>query len=214
MDTVTLTASMEPNQSLFRVMKTEAEKVETIAHNVLVMLSNRIYVNRAGSKLPLLDLDSARSQLEDKGDYTFTISTSNGDAYAFKIVFQRITTIGKQSVISEFFKEYAQHKRIIIAKDFNNKIADYVTKHHTQIFREASLLSNLIDYRDQPRFEVLSPIETEQFMSDYNTNEYTTKKMLRSDPVAKYYDLRKGQVVRIIRPSPTSGLAVDYRIVT
>ena len=53
----------------------------------------------------------------------------------------------------------------------------------------------------------------EKFKNEYNATDYTIKKILRSDPISKYYALRKGDIVRIIRPSPTSGEAIDYRIV-
>jgi DNA-directed RNA polymerase subunit H (RpoH/RPB5) len=33
------------------------------------------------------------------------------------------------------------------------------------------------------------------------------------DPIARYYKLKGGDVVRIIRPSNTSGLGFHYRIV-
>src|SRR4029079_10135801 len=126
----------------------------------------------------------ALKKIEDRGDGTYTIKANNGDNYAIKIVFQKISATGKQSVVSEFFKDYAQYKKIIIARDFNNKIADYVSKHHTQIFKEALLLDTPIDYPDEPRFELLSSSEMDQFKLEYNATDYTTKKMLRSDPIA------------------------------
>jgi DNA-directed RNA polymerase subunit H (RpoH/RPB5) len=204
---------MEPNKTLFLVIKSDAEKYKTIIDNTLVMLGNRIFIDKSGQKQSLLIPSEAAKKIDDKGDGTILIKANNADIYAIKIVFQRITSTGKQSIISDFFKEYSQYKKIIIARDFNNKISDYMVKHRTQIFKESALLSNLIDYRDQPKFELLSPTEMDQFKLEYNATDYTTKKMLKTDPIAKYYALHKGEIIRIIRPSPTSGEAIDYRII-
>lgn len=204
---------MEDNRTLFPVIKTEEYKINTIIKNTLTMLSNRIYVDSNGNKNSLLVLEEAAKTIEDRGDNVFIIKADNGDLFALKIIFQKISAIGKQSLINEFLKEYAQFKKIIIARDFNNKIVEYVLSYHTQIFKESSLLQDIISHRDQPRFELLSPSEMEKFKTEYNATEYTTKKMLRSDPVAKYFALKKGDIIRIIRPSPTAGEAIDYRIV-
>ncbi len=204
---------MEPNKTLFSVIKPESDKTNIILENLFIMLGNRIYIDKNGKKQPLLIPEEAIKRLEDRGDRTYMIKANNGEKYAIKIVFQKISATGKQSIISEFFKEYAQYKKIIIARDFNNKIAEYVLRHHTQIFKEALLLENIIDHRDQPRFELLSPTEMENFKAEYNATDYTTKKMTRTDAIAQYYALRKGDIIRIIRPSQTSGEAIDYRIV-
>lgn len=202
---------MEPNKTLFSVIKTESQKLEIILQNVLLMLSNRIYIDKNGDKQQLLDRDKAKTA--DKGDGVHVVTADNGDSYAIKIIFQKITSTGKQSVISEFFKDYVQYKKIIIANDFNTKIIDFVSKHHTQIFRESALLQDIISYRDQPRFELLSPSEMGQVKKEYNITDYTTEKLSKTDPISKYFALKKGDIIRIIRPSPTSGEAIAYRIV-
>lgn len=203
---------MEP-KTLFSITIPESVKRETIVTNTLIMLSNRIFIDKNGDKQPLLNAEEARDTIDDRGDGTYIVKANNGEMYAIRIIFQKISATGKQSVISDFFRDYAHYKKIIVARDFNNKIAEHVVKHHTQIFKEASLLQNIIDHRDQPKFELLSPSEMEKVKLEYNISEYTTKKLLRSDPITKYYALRKGEIVRVIRGSPTSGEAIDYRIV-
>lgn len=204
---------MKRNETIFQVIKPESEKTKIIVKNVLTMLGNRIYIDKKGEKKSLLDPEVVLKNIDDKSDGTFTFSSSTGDNYALKIIFQKITATGKNSAISEFFREYAKYKKIIVAHDFNNKIADYVAKHHTQIFKEHLLLMDIISYCDQPKFELLTPSEMVKVKEEYNVTDYTIEKMLRNDPIAKYFALKKGDIIRIIRPSPTSGEAIAYRIV-
>lgn len=204
---------MEANKTLFAVIKPESEKEKIIIKNVLKMLSNRIYIDNQGQKHQLLNETDAMKKVSNRGENTYIIKTDNHDTYVVKIVFQKISSTGKQSIISDFLKDYEKNKKIIVAQDFNNKIADFMSKQQTQIFKENALMSDLISYRDQPEFELLTPNEMELFKKEYNATDYTTKKMLKNDAVAKYFALKKGDIIRIIRPSPTSGQAIDYRIV-
>ena len=204
---------MEPNKSLFAVMKTDSEKTRIIIKNTLIMLSRRIYVDKSGNKHQLSNFSEATKSIEDRNDGTFTVTVTNNDKYAIKIVFQRISATGKQSIISEFFKDYGNYKKIIVARDFNTKISDYVNKHHTQIFKESDMLQDIYSYHYQPIIELLNPSEMEAVKKEYNATDYTIKKILKNDAITKYFALKKGEIIRIIRPSPTSGEAIDYRVV-
>ena len=204
---------MEENRSLFVVFKTEEEKNAIILDNVVLMLSHRIYVDKAGEKHPLLTYDDALKKARDVGNNSFTVKADTGDTYAIKIIYQKILTTGKQSVVSEFIKEYESDKKIIIANDYNNKIIDAVTRQGVQLFKERTLMSDLLTFRDQPTFELLSPKEMEQVKTEYNVTPYTLPKILRTDPVVKYFGLKKGDIIRIISPSPTAGMNTSYQVV-
>jgi DNA-directed RNA polymerase subunit H (RpoH/RPB5) len=177
------------------------------------MFSNRIYIDNNGNKQPLIDLEQAERNLKEGENGIFLLKANNGDNYAIKIIFQKLKTIGKQSVIMEFIKEYPKHKKIIVATDFNNKILEFAVKNHSQLFRESSLMSDLISHDEQPKFELLSPTEMELVKKEYNINEYTSLRLQRSDPITKYFALKKGDIIKIIRPSPISGSSIVYRMV-
>lgn len=193
-------------------MISEEDKIERILNNYLKMLSNRIYI-KGGEKQRLLDLEGAREAVEDKGDRTFTITANNNKIYSLKIILQKITSVSRNSPISEYLATYEGTNKTIVATDYNKKIIEHASKNKASIFKEADLMSDKLEYCDQPKFEVLSPTEKEQYFTEYNASAYTTKKILRTDPIVKYFAVKKGTVLRIVRPSSTSGEAIDYRIV-
>lgn len=202
---------MEENKSLFQVYKSEEEKIDIIVRHVLLMLSRRIFIDKEEKKQPLLDLSDKPKMNIAEG--VFTIKARNSENFAVKIFFHKITTSGKQSVISEFIREYADYKKIVIANDFNNKIADFAVKHGIQLFKESSMLEDVISYKDQPIFELLSPAEMKLVRSEYNTTNYTLNKTPRTDITVKYFGLKKSDIYRVKRYSPTSGYVPAYRIV-
>jgi len=200
-------------KSLFNVILTEEERLQTILHNLLLMLSRRIFI-KDGEKKQLITMEGAEKRIVDKGYNIYTLETDNYDNYAMIIIFQKITAIGKQSIVSDFFKDYSNFKKILVASDYNNKTLSSVLQNHSQIFRESTMMIDIISNEIQPKFELLSPEEMKRVKEEYHITDYTIPKLLKTDPVAKYFGLKKGEIIRIVRPSQISGLSISYRIVS
>ena len=74
---------------------------------------------------------------------------------------------------------------------------------------------NLIDSVLAPRYELLEK-ETDDFKNFcemFQCKKRNIPKLFVTDPMARYYNLKKGDIVRVIQPSETTGYAARYRIV-
>ncbi|MFQ5999717.1 MAG: DNA-directed RNA polymerase subunit H [Candidatus Bathyarchaeia archaeon] len=73
---------------------------------------------------------------------------------------------------------------------------------------------NIFDHEYVPKHEILTPEEREKILSEYRVQPYQLPRINASDPAAKAIGARPGDIVRIIRESPTAGKYVAYRYVT
>jgi DNA-directed RNA polymerase subunit H (RpoH/RPB5) len=130
------------------------------------------------------------------------------------VLLSNLKIAGKSPVLNEFMNKYANFHKIIVVDSITEKARQILTSgKFIEIFEENEFMINITEHVCCPEFIVLKNEELENFLESYNAKRKDLLKQLDSDPMSRYLYLRRGQVIRVVRNSETTGQSVAYRII-
>jgi DNA-directed RNA polymerase subunit H (RpoH/RPB5) len=153
---------------------------------------------------------------EIKSEYTDKKSKDkfNSTQIVVKIIHQKIQGITKIPIIKDFINQYQYFHKIFIFESISDKAKSNLCEiPNIEVFEEPFLMINIVEHIDSPKYELLTENEEKEIMESYLLKKKEMKKILTTDPIVFYFNLKRGNIIRIIRPSEQSGYSVDYRIV-
>ena len=161
------------------------------------------------------DVDKKPYYEQLKSKFNFSIQLSNPDRDNIKIYeihyFNQFNGMNT-SVINETMKVKDGIHKIIIVDDVVFSILKENNK-FVELFKTSELMLNLIDFKYCPKAIMLNEEEIKQVLKDYNVSKKQLPQFEKKDPLVRYYNGRKGDMFKIIRSSPVSGVAIAYRVV-
>lgn len=216
---------MDNTVDFFRLEKTQNDIYMTVMTNVVKMLTERGHLKKDD-----LEKNIKLQTSKTPDDLTYKIDTLvlpkrgvvndsdkqklgdnvPGVPFIVKIIPQKITSLQKN--IIDFINENKNYNKIIVIKEANNKkISQTIATHsnNTEIFEEHDLMVNIIDHEYQPKFIVLTDDEKAEFFESYTTKTKLIPKMSKDDKIARYYNLKSGDIIREERCTK-SGYSVSY----
>ena len=124
-----------------------------------------------------------------------------------------------KTVIQKVMGEYndPEISMILILKEKENSaVSKELTKDmykNVEIFIKRNMLFNISHHTFVPKHIVLTKEQEKELLEKYNTSKSKLPKLLHTDPMAKYYNMRHDQICKIIRKSPEVGESISYRVI-
>ncbi len=103
---------------------------------------------------------------------------------------------------------------MIIAKgSYTQAARTMARKNNIELIPATSLTFSIFDHFLVPVHQILTPEEREEVLKKYRVKPYQLPRIKASDPVVRAIGAKPGDILKIIRDSPTAGKYVSYRYV-
>jgi DNA-directed RNA polymerase subunit H (RpoH/RPB5) len=182
-----------------------SEKTQIILLNISKILRDRKLIKN------YTDFYDIVKKIGDNLEINLNYESNN---IAIKIIYNNITTIKDSNDIENFLDKYSKyHKFFVISSVSKKAFKQFQEFPLTEVFQEIHLMINITEHVLQPSFRLLTKKEVEEYFKTFDNKKREMPRMLDSDPVARYFGAKIGDIFEINRPSITTGESISYRIV-
>lgn len=199
----------------------EAQKLFQIYKTVIQMLLDRNYlVTQQEQDITREEFRAKFSESSSRDTMMLLKSKKDDPTDQIFVFFPEGEKVGVKEIRKYCvrMKEQGAQRAIVVIKTnltpiAKQALAEVAPKYILEQFLETELLVNITQHQLVPRHILLSPDEKKVLLEKYKLKETQLPRIQLTDPVARYFGLQRGQVVKIVRPSETAGRYITYRLV-
>lgn len=198
----------------------EASRLFRVYKTISSMLSKRGYmVSREMKDMTPTDFTNRFGEYPSREGLTILVEKADNETDQLFVFFPEDEKVGVKpiKILTDRMKDESVSSAILVlrgditpfAKQAVLEMSDSFRIEH---FKEAELLVDITQHTLVPDHRVLSQNEKQELLKRYRLRDTQLPRIQPNDPVARYYGMKRGQVVKIIRPSETAGRYITYRI--
>jgi len=201
-------------------LTTEAARLFRVYRTISAMLSKRGYmVPRAMREITPASFKEKFGEHPSRENLTILVEKADDDTNQLFVFFPEDEKVGVKPIKvytdrmrAEAVANAIMVLRVDITPFAKQAVAEMSDTFRIEHFRESELLVDITEHQLVPEHQVLTVNEKSELLKRYRLKDSQLPRIQANDPVARYYGMKRGQVVKIIRPSETAGRYVTYRI--
>ena len=155
-----------------------------------------------------------KQKLEDAIGYTVNIPRDKEKGLVWCVPGESTVGIASINRLQKAMKDLEIERGIIVTDGrYTHAVKQGARKRRIELLPKTFPAFDLFEHELVPVHQILEEKEKEEILTKYRVQPYQLPQVISSDPAVKAIGAKPGDILRIIRKSPTAGEHIAYRYV-